>query len=70
LHKLGLSDKGLGNMGIDLRLIADGIGASVLLTHVQKQELVVSCTLGAVHATARRWHKLRVPLVEGSEFED
>src|ERR1700728_615782 len=57
-------------MGIDLRLIAGGVGASVLLTHVQKQELVMSCPLGAVHATPRRWHKLRIALVEGSEFED
>ena len=30
----------------------------------------MSCPLGAVHATARRWHKLRIALVEGSEFED
>jgi hypothetical protein len=27
LHELGLSGKGLGNMGINFRLIADGIGA-------------------------------------------
>ena len=30
----------------------------------------MSCPLGAVHATARRWHKLRIALVEMSEFED
>jgi hypothetical protein len=48
-----------------LDLDSDGIG-----THVQKQELVVSCPLGAVRATPRRWHKLRIALVEGSEFED
>src|ERR1700679_1234387 len=28
------------------------------------------CPLRAVGATARRWHKLRVPLVERGEFED
>src|ERR1017187_3133152 len=28
LHELGLSGKGLSNMGIDLRLIAGGVGAS------------------------------------------
>jgi hypothetical protein len=27
LHELGLVGEGLGNVGIDLRLIADGIGA-------------------------------------------
>jgi hypothetical protein len=57
-------------MSIDLRLIAGGVGASVLLAHVQKQELVVSCPLGAIHATPRRWHKLRIAFVEWSEFED
>jgi hypothetical protein len=30
----------------------------------------MSCALGAVHATPRRWHKLRIALVERSEFED
>jgi hypothetical protein len=30
----------------------------------------VSCPLGAVEATARRWHKLRIALVEWREFED
>ena len=28
------------------------------------------CPLGAVDATSRRWHKLRVALVERSEFQD
>jgi hypothetical protein len=70
LYELGLGGEGLGNVGIDLRLIADGIGASVLLAHAQKEELIVSCPLGAVHATPRRWHELRIVLVEGSEFED
>jgi hypothetical protein len=30
----------------------------------------MSCPLGAIHATPRRWQKLRVALVERSEFED
>jgi hypothetical protein len=30
----------------------------------------VSCPLGAVHATPRRWHKLRVALIERREFQD
>jgi hypothetical protein len=30
----------------------------------------VSCPLGAIEATARRWHKLRVTLVERREFQD
>src|SRR6185312_7879470 len=69
LHELGFRRNGLGNMGIDLRVIAVWVGASVL-PYIRKQELVMPCPLGAVHATPRRWDKLRVPLVEGSEFED
>ena len=30
----------------------------------------MSCPFGAVHATPRRWHKLRIALVERSELED
>src|ERR1700716_2307959 len=30
----------------------------------------MSCSLGAVHATARRWHKLCIPLIERGEFQD
>ena len=69
LHELGFRRNGLGNMGIDLRVVAVWVGASVL-PYVRKQELVMPCPLGAVHATPRCRDKLRVPLVEGSEFED
>ena len=70
LHELGLCRNGLGNVRIHLRLIAAWVGASVLLAEVRKQQLVVPCPLGAVHATSGNRHKMRVPLVERSVFED
>ncbi len=30
----------------------------------------MSCPLGAIEATPRRWHKLRIALIERREFED
>src|SRR6185312_12384636 len=69
LHELGLRRNGLGNMGIDLRVVAVWVGASVL-PYVGKQELVMPRPLRALHATPRRWHKLCVPLVERRKFED
>ena len=70
LHELGFRRNGFGNMRIDLRVVAGRVGASVLLADVRKQELVMPCPFGAIHAASRCWHKLRVPLVEGSMFED
>jgi hypothetical protein len=57
-------------MGIDLALIAGGVGTGVLLAHVGEQELVVPCPLRAIHATSRRWNKLRIALVKRGEFKD
>src|SRR6202034_3785027 len=36
----------------------------------REQELVMSRPERTVHATARRWHELRVALVERREFQD
>ena len=70
LHELGFVREGLGNVRIDLRLIAAWVGASVLLAEVGKQQLVVSCPVGAVHAASRDGDEMRVPLVERSVFQD
>ena len=70
LHQLRFRGDGLGNVRVHLGLIAAWVGASVLLAEVGKQQLVVSCPLGAVGATASGGDKLRVALVERSIFED
>ena len=70
MHELGFRRDGLRNMRVHLGLIAAWVGASVLLAEVREQELVVPGPLGAVHATPRCGHKLRVPLVERRMFED
>ena len=69
MHELGFRRNGLGNMGIDLRVIAVWVGASVL-SYVRKQELVMPRPLGAVHTAPRCRDKLRVPLIERSQFQD
>jgi len=56
-------------MGIDLRVVAVWIGACILL-YVCEQELVMSCSLRAVNATPGCRDKLRIALVERSQFED
>jgi hypothetical protein len=57
-------------MRIYVGLIAAWRRAGVQLAEVGEQELVVSCPLGAIRATARRWRKLRIALIEWGEFQN
>ena len=72
LYQLRLRGDGLGDVRRDLGLIAAGVGAAVALPAevIAEQQLVVSCPLGAVGATARGGNKLRIALVEGRIFQD
>ena len=69
LDELGFGRNGLGNVRLDLGVVADGVDA-IALPHVGKQEPVVPRPLRSLHATPRRWDKLCVPLVEQSQFQD
>ena len=53
-------------------MIAVGVNAAVALLSkvVTEKQFVVSGALGAVGATARRGHKLRIALVKGRVFQN
>src|SRR6185437_2261528 len=65
LDKLRFCRDRSSDVRLHLSLIAGRVGAIVLLAQVGKQEFVMSCALGAFHATSRSRYKLRVALVEG-----
>jgi hypothetical protein len=70
LHELRLGCNRLGEMRRDLRLIASRVAARILLAEFGEEQFVIPGALGAVHATARRRHKLRIALVERGLFQD
>jgi len=72
LHKLRFGGNGLCHVCRNFRLVVLRINAPVALPAevIAKQEFVVSGSLRAVGATARRGHKLRVALVKGRVFQD
>ena len=70
MNELGFGGNGLGDVRIDLSLIAGRGGAGISVAKIREQEFVVPCPHRTIDATPGCRNKLRVSLVEGSEFQD
>lgn len=46
------------------------VGTGVMFTEVGKQQLVVACAFGAIHAASGCWYKLAVLFVEWCVFQN
>ena len=68
--KLRLRGNRLGYMRVDLRLVAGRVATGTPLTAVGKQQLVVTCSFGAIDAASGCRHKMPILLVERSVFEN